>query len=115
MKFDGTNFVAFKPRLKARMLLIDQEFEIAFEKLETNSSEITYSDCMTSEGSINDKMVELSKTLKIYLLLACEPVVDPALQQESTPHGFELWRRLRARYDDSSRMTSMGRLSKLSP
>ena len=57
--------------------------------------------------------MDLSHALKAYILCHCDYSIDAVLQADSTEHGFELWRRLRDRYDQVSDLSSMGRLTRI--
>ena len=103
-KFQGENFLSFADRFKSLMILDNALYENMLNGAESKDKEIDDDDFSDEEA------IALSKRLKHILLLHCEKSIDPVLQQHTTEHGLELWRRLHQRFNQRSRMTSMGRL-----
>ena len=108
-KFKGSNFSSWKLRFKSKMGLLNKEYGVLFPYFEQSKFQqpITDSDFKKSDGTIDPEKLELSKALKAYILCHCEYSMDSVLQAESTEHGFELWRRLRDRYDQATDLSSM--------
>ena len=95
------------------MVLLSDQFDILspyFEHSKFNYP-ITDSEFKKVDGSIDSEKLNLSKSLKAYILCHCDYTMDTVLQAESTEQGFELWRRLRERYDQVTDMSAMGRLT----
>jgi len=103
-KFNGENFLSFADRFKSLMFLENALYENMLNGAESKDEEID------DDDFTNDEAISLSRRLKHILLLHCEKMIDPVLQQHTTDHGLELWRRLHRQFNPRSRMTSMGRL-----
>ena len=112
-KFKGEHFSSWKMRFKSKMNLLNGNYEELFKYFETFDRQIEDSDFANSEGVLHQEKLGLSKALKAYILCACDYSIDSVLQSDSTEHGFELWRRLRERYDQVSDLSSMGRLTRI--
>ena len=112
-KFKGNNFSSWKLRLKSKMGLLNEEYGVLFGYFEQSkfNYQITDNDFKKSDGSIDADKIKLSKSLKAYILCHCDYTMDTVLQAESTEHGFELWRRLRDRYDQVTHLSFMRRLT----
>ena len=112
-KFNGNNFLSFADRFKCMMILENVLYEEMFRVAESTEDSITDESFLRADGSMNQEKLSLSKRLKCFVVLHCDASIDPVLQAHTTEHGLELWRRLNERFDAKSRMTSMGRLSKI--
>ena len=114
-KFKGENFLSWKLRLKSKMGLMSSDYNVLFNYFEQAKFDkpINDNDFKKTDGSLDQEKIGLSKALKAYILCHCDYSIDAVLQADSTEHGFELWRRLRDRYDQVSDLSSMGRLTKI--
>ena len=114
-KFKGEHFQSWKSRFKSKMSLVNNIYGALFEYFEESIFDrpIVDDDFKTSNGQIDEDKLNLSKAVKAYILCHCDYSVDAVLQADSTEHGFELWRRLRERYDQVTDLGSMGRLTKI--
>ena len=114
-KFKGENFSSWKIRFKSKMSLLNEDYGVLFAYFEQSkfNYEISDNDFKKTDGSTDAEKLKLSKALKAYILCHCDYSMDAVLQADSTEHGFELWRRLRDRYDQVSDLSSMGRLTKI--
>ena len=113
--FKGENFQGWMPRFKSMMFIIDSQYEALFEHFENTDKfnrPITDEDFKKSDGSIHEQNFKLSKPLKSYVINYCDYSLDVVLNAESTTHGFELWRRLRDRYDHRSKVMATSRLAR---
>ena len=98
----GENFPGWSTRFKSMMMIIDSQYEALFEHFEDKSKfnrPIVDEDFKKSDGTIHEQNFKLSKNLKFYIVNYCDYNLDVILNAESTSHGFELWRRLRDRFD----------------
>ena len=115
-KFDGKiNFSGWSIRFKGMMSLIDESYDDLFTHFETEqfNRPIVDEDFKNSSGELNEKFMGLSKKLKTYIASHCDYSIDVVLQSGTTKHGFEMWRRLRERFEHKSALTTAGRLSKV--
>ena len=111
----GENFQGWSTRFQSMMIIIDQQYEALFEHFEDKSKfnrPIVDDDFNKEDGSKHEASFKLSKTLKFYVVNYCDYSLDVVLNAESTSHGFELWRRLRDRFDHRSPVMATSRLAK---
>ena len=112
-RFKGENFSSWKIIFKSKMGILNKDYNILFQYFEKFNQPITDSDFKKSDGTIDQDKTEMSRALKAYILCHCDYTIDAVLQADSTEHGFELWRRLKDRYDQVSDLNSMGSLTKI--
>ena len=87
-KFKGNNFSSWKLRFKSKMGLLNKEYGVLFGYFEQSKFNypITDNDFKKSDGSIDPEKLELSKSLKAYILCHCDYTMGAVLQAESTEH-----------------------------
>ena len=77
-KFNGENFLSFADRFESLMILENALYENMLNGAESKDEEID------DDDFTNDESISLSKRLKHILLLHCEKMIDPVLQQHTT-------------------------------
>ena len=113
-KFDGKNYTNWRSRFKAKLAMINEEYDWLFDHFEKFDRPIIDDDFKNDQtGEIDKARIKLSKDLKGLILIHVSYELDSVLQADSTKHGFELWRRLRDRYGQVTDLSSVGRLTRI--
>ena len=97
-KFKGDNFLSWKVRFKSKMGILNEGYNVLFAYFEQPEFDrpISDEDFKNTDGAVDEDKLKMSKALKAYILCHCDYSIDAVLQADSTEHGIELWRRLRA-------------------
>ena len=86
------------------MKVFHRQYSEVFDKIESQTSEITDAMFVESDGSVLTEAVDLSHQLAWNLINVCEGSSEAVIRSSSTKHGFELWRILKQRYAGSFEM-----------